>query len=55
MSKIMENMIKEMIVEGNREIAIRMIKDGTLPFEKIAKYLGFTLEEIMKFALEEVE
>ncbi len=51
MSKIIEDMIRE----DKREIAIRMIKDGTVPLEKIAEYLGFTLEEVEKIVLKETE
>lgn len=32
-----------------------MIKDGLLSLEKIASYVGFTLEEIEKLANEESE
>ena len=51
MSKIIEDMIRE----DKREIAIRMIKDGAVPLEKIAEYLGFTLEEVEKIVLKETE
>ena len=51
MSKIIEDMIRE----DKREIAIRMIKDGTVSLEKIAEYLGFTLEEVEKIVLKETE
>lgn len=50
MSKIMEELLRDRIKEDNREIAIRLIEDGTLPLEKIAKYLSFTLKEVEELA-----
>lgn len=50
MSKIMEELLRDRIREDNREIAIRLIEDRTLPLEKIAKYLDFTLKEVEQLA-----
>lgn len=42
MCKIMEDLIDS----EKKEIAIRMLEDGELSFEKIAKYSGLTLEQV---------
>ena len=42
MSKIMEDLISN----EKKEIAVRMLEDGELSFEKIAKYSGLTLEQV---------
>ncbi|MDO5423928.1 MAG: hypothetical protein Q4F41_09395 [Eubacteriales bacterium] len=42
MCKAMEDMRKESL----REVARRMLSDGTLPIEKIAEYAGLSLDEV---------
>lgn len=42
MCKIMEDLIDS----EKKEIAVRMLEDGELSFEKIAKYSGLTLEQV---------
>jgi len=44
MCKIMEDMVKE----ERAEIATRMLKDGILPLEEIAKYFQLSLDEVKK-------
>lgn len=46
MCKAMEDMVKD----EKKEIAVSMIKDGLLPLEKIASYLGLKMEEIEDIA-----
>lgn len=46
----MSKLVEDMIMENKREIAMSMIKDGVLCIEKIAAYVGLTLEEVEKFA-----
>lgn len=56
MCKVMEDMrnesLKEGIKKGQREsmkaTAERMLADGTLALEKIAEYVGLSLEEVEK-------
>ena len=36
--------------EGKREIALRMIQDGVLSLEKIAKYSGLAIKEVEELA-----
>lgn len=55
MCKAMEDMLEEEIIENKKEIAISMIKDGALSLEKIATYVGLTIEEIKKLAEKEAE
>lgn len=55
MSKAMENMIIEAVTEKKQEIAITMIKDGVLELEKIATYVGVTIEEVKKLAEKELQ
>lgn len=49
MCKVME----DMLTENKKEIAISFIKEGSLPLEKIAACIGFTIEEIKEFAQKE--
>ena len=50
MSKIVEDLINDVVGEEKRESAINMLKDGVLPLEKIASYLSLPLEEVKKIA-----
>ena len=45
MCQIME----DLIADEKKTIALRMLKDGKLSKEDIAKYLGLTVEQIEKF------
>lgn len=55
MCKAMEDMLTEEVTENKKEIAISMIKDGALSLEKIATYVGLTIEEVKKLAEKEAE
>lgn len=55
MCKAMEDMVLEGITENKKEIALSMIKDGALSLDKIASYVGLTIEEIKKLAKERTE
>ena len=55
MCKVMEDMVLEEITENKKEIALSMINDGVLSLEKIASYVGLTVEEIMKLAKEKTK
>ena len=52
MCKVIEDMRREEreegIKEGMRTAALRMIADGTLALEKIAEYVGLSLDEVKK-------
>lgn len=54
MSKAMEDMLTEEVTENKKEGAISMIKDGVLSLEKIATYVGLTVEEVKKLVEKEV-
>lgn len=51
MCKVME----DMLTENKKEIAISMIKDGVVSLDKIATYVGLTIEEIKKLAKKETD
>lgn len=65
MCKVMEEMrreereegikegIKKGIKESTRTAALRMLSDGTLALEKIAEYVGLTLDEVKKLQAEQ--
>ena len=53
--KVMEDMVLEEITENKKEIALSMINDGVLSLEKIASYVGLTVEEIKKLAKEKTK
>ena len=52
MCKVIEDMRREEreegIKEGMRMTARRMLADGTLALEKIAEYVGLSLDEVKK-------
>ena len=50
MCKAMEDMRNEAALRRSKEIAMRMIKDGTLSLEKIAEFSGLALEVIKEIA-----
>lgn len=55
MCKAMEDMVLEEVTGTKKEIALSMIKDGALSLDKIATYVGLTIEEIKKLAKERTE
>ncbi len=48
MCKVIEDMRKEEREESMRTVALRMLADGTLALEKIAEYVGLSLDEVKK-------
>lgn len=50
--KVVVDMINEEVKENNMVIAMRMLEDGKLSVEEIAKYLGLSEDEV-KSLLEE--
>ena len=50
MCKIMEDMRNKTALRNAKEIAIRMIKDGELPLEKISLYSGLSVDEVKELA-----
>ena len=50
MCKIMEDMRNEKAKEVRIDNALRMIKDGELPLEKIALYSGLSVDEVKELA-----
>ncbi len=55
MCKAMEDMVLEEITGTKKEIALSMIKDEALSLDKIATYVGLTIEEIKKLTKERTE
>ena len=61
MCKVIEEMrkeereegIKEGIKEGMRTAALRMLSDGALALEKVAEYVGLSLDEVKKLQAEQ--
>ena len=46
MCKAMEDMRNQAVKENNINIAKKMVEDGALPLEKVAEYLGLSVEEV---------
>ena len=46
MCKIMEDLREEGRLVGREETAVQMLKDGVLPYDKIALYAGISLDRI---------
>ena len=42
--------VEELIDNEKKESAIRMLQDGELPLEKIAKYSGLTIEQVKELS-----
>ncbi len=55
MCKAMEEMRRESLQENMVAIAKRMLADGTLPCEKIAEYVGLTLDEVKRLQEENAD
>lgn len=47
--------MEDMIIENKKEIANSMIKDRVLSLDKIATYVGLTIEEIQRLAKKDTE
>ena len=43
---VMSKIVEDLINEEKKEIALKMLRDGKLQEEEIAKYLGFTVEQV---------
>lgn len=52
MCKVVEDMINEEVKESNIEIAMRMLEDGKLSVEEVAKYFGLSEEEVKSLSEE---
>lgn len=48
-----EQGLEQGIEQGNRQSALRMLQEGDLPVEKIAKYSGLTVDEVLELEKEE--
>ena len=44
------NILNQGINENKKETALRMLQDGELPIEKIAKYSGLKVSEVQQLA-----
>lgn len=53
MCKVVEDMINEEVKNEMREVALRLIKEGTLSLEKIAECCQLTVTEVMELEKEE--
>lgn len=42
--------VEDLIDNEKKESALRMLEDGKLPLEKIAKYAGLTLEQVKELS-----
>lgn len=47
---MIETEAKRILDKGKRETVLRMIQDGELSIEKVAKYSGLTIEEVEELA-----
>ncbi|MCM1539117.1 MAG: hypothetical protein NC254_12065, partial [bacterium] len=47
-----EQGLEQGLEQGKIDSAMRMIKDGDLPMEKIARYSGLTLDQVLKLEKE---
>ena len=52
MCKVVEDMINEEVKKETKEVALRLIKEGTLTLEKIAECCQLPLTEVMELAEE---
>ena len=43
---VMSKIVEDLINEEKKEIALKMLRDGKLQEEEIAKYIGFTVEQV---------
>lgn len=43
---IMSKIVEDLINEEKKEIALKLLEDGKLQKEEIAKYIGFTVEQV---------
>lgn len=50
MCKSMEDMRNQTLKEGMRDVAKRMLADGTLTLEKIAEYAGLSVDEVKRLS-----
>ena len=50
MCDILDEMRSEERIKTKIEFAVKMIKDGSLPLEKIAEYSGLSIEEVRELA-----
>ena len=50
MCEIMEESNREAVRQNTYRIAMNLIKDGELPFEKIARVTHLTLDEVQQLA-----
>lgn len=48
---VMSKIVEDLINEEKKEIALKLLQDGKLQKEEIAKYLGFTVEQVEKVCL----
>ena len=47
---VMSKIVEDLINEEKKEIALKLLQDGKLQEEEIAKYLGFTVEQVKEMA-----
>lgn len=52
MCKVVEDMINEEVKNEMREVALRLIKEGTLSLEKIAECCQLTITEVIELKKE---
>lgn len=48
MCRAMEDMRNQTLKEGMIEVAKKMLEDGTITLEKIAEFVGLSVEEVKK-------
>ncbi len=54
MCQILENMRNETILKERTEVAKRMLKDRTITLEKIAEFVGLSVDEVRTLKTEQV-
>jgi len=50
MSESMSTLVAEIMDEEKKEIAVKMLQDGKLTIEEVAKYFGIEIEQMQEVA-----
>lgn len=52
MCRAMEDMINQTLKEGMINVAKKMLEDGTITLEKIAEFVGLSVDEVKRLKVE---
>lgn len=50
MCKAVEELIEDFVKIDRKDMALRMLEDGEMPLDKIAKYSNLSIEEVEELA-----